>query len=196
MARVITFSRYFPAYHPKAGKPTYFVEQIYNSFNVEALGQEFIAPFDDEIRQLNRHLPYAIVDEFMKSLRSRVDFMDKKYHTARSGHRWKVGDKFSPRVWSGKPYNSKQIILAPDIEVKSVFDLQLQYISRPFVTYKNDRGFEESYPEGTRILMAKNDGFTDDKDFDCWLLGGKPMCNEVFEGQIICWNETINYPKK
>lgn len=31
MAKVITFSRTFPSYHPKAGQPTYFVEKFYNS---------------------------------------------------------------------------------------------------------------------------------------------------------------------
>lgn len=46
-----------------------------------------------------------------------------KEHTIRKGKRWKVGDKFSPRIWSGKPYKSKQIILAPDTEIKQVFDI-------------------------------------------------------------------------
>lgn len=31
MAKVITFSRVFPSYHPKAGQPTYFVEAIYKA---------------------------------------------------------------------------------------------------------------------------------------------------------------------
>lgn len=29
MSKVITFSRVFPAYHPKKGQPTYFIEKIY-----------------------------------------------------------------------------------------------------------------------------------------------------------------------
>lgn len=37
MARVITFSRKFPSYHPKAGQPTHFVEQILNSFDLKML---------------------------------------------------------------------------------------------------------------------------------------------------------------
>lgn len=36
----------------------------------------------------------------------------------------KVGDKFSPRVWSGKPYRSKMITIAPDIEVKQIWDFE------------------------------------------------------------------------
>lgn len=31
MAKVITFSRQFPSYHPKAGQPTYFVEKVLRS---------------------------------------------------------------------------------------------------------------------------------------------------------------------
>jgi hypothetical protein len=41
MAKVITFSRFFPAYHPRKGEPTYFVEKIWahlisdNQFDIE-----------------------------------------------------------------------------------------------------------------------------------------------------------------
>ena len=35
MARIITFSRTFPAYHPKAGEPTYFVEMILNDLGID-----------------------------------------------------------------------------------------------------------------------------------------------------------------
>jgi hypothetical protein len=28
MSKVLTFSRVFPSYHPKAGHPTYFVEKM------------------------------------------------------------------------------------------------------------------------------------------------------------------------
>ena len=34
MAKVITVSRTFPDYHPKAGQPTYFVEQILNALGM------------------------------------------------------------------------------------------------------------------------------------------------------------------
>jgi hypothetical protein len=32
MSRVLTFSRVFPAYHPKAGQPTGFVEKIWKGY--------------------------------------------------------------------------------------------------------------------------------------------------------------------
>lgn len=33
MSKVITFSRTFPAYHPRKGEPTYFVEKFWTSIN-------------------------------------------------------------------------------------------------------------------------------------------------------------------
>lgn len=38
---------------------------------------------------------------------------DQKHHTIRAGNRFKTGDYFSPRVWSGSPYNSKQLNMRP-----------------------------------------------------------------------------------
>ncbi len=174
MSRVITFSRYFPAAHPKKGQPTYFVEKVLSSLDIAP------AAFKDEASLIIDTFGYFNND------------YEPKYHTIRAGSRWKVGDKFSPRVWSGKPYSSKQIIIAPDIEVKKIFDLRLQFISRPFVTFKNDKGYNQSYPEGTLLQMAKNDGFDNSDDLESWLLNGKGW-DPVFEGQIICWNENINY---
>jgi hypothetical protein len=98
MSKVITFSRVFPKYHPKAGQPTYFVEKFLSSINYK---------YYDEDRQFNPRLS--------------VDIFEPKHHTIRNGNRWKVGDKFSPRVWSGKPYNSKQIILSDDVEIKQIY---------------------------------------------------------------------------
>ena len=49
-----------------------------------------------------------------------------KHHTVRLGRRWKTGDMASIRVWGNDinpksnrsgPYHSKQIIIAPDVEV-------------------------------------------------------------------------------
>lgn len=103
--RVITFSRYFPKGHPRQGDETFFVEQILN---------EVLPPMINGIVDVNG---------LGKDIRPLVnDFVllhgeDKKVHTIRVGNRWKVGDKFSPRVWSGLPYRSKQIEFAPTIEI-------------------------------------------------------------------------------
>lgn len=176
MSKVITFSRVFPKYHPKAGQETYFVRSIWEGLDKLNMLHELSTPqLENEIKQYYEKMNYT-----------------PKYHTIRTGNRWKPGDMFSPRVWSGKPYASKQIIIAPDIEIKKTFDLKVQHISRPFVTFKNAKGYNESYPEGTLEEMAFNDGFSDVKDLESWLLSGRGW-DPVFEGQVICWNENINY---
>src|SRR6188768_2992687 len=111
MSKVLTFSRVFPSYHPRKGKPTYFVEQIQNSLcsmNLPIYGGEEDCPM-----------------WFLNSLTK--ENVGYKHHTIRGGNRFKAGDWFSPRVWSGKPYNSKQIIIAPDIQVKKVWDFELTF---------------------------------------------------------------------
>lgn len=156
MSRVITFSRTFPSYHPKAGQPTYFVEKIWKSLG-------------------GASVPYAT----FSSLNWR-EVEGIKHHTIRAGHRWKVGDWFSPRVWSGKPYNSKQIIIAPDIQIKNIWDFE---IHSGWAFFDGQRKSDV----GTFGRLANNDGleFQDLKD---WLKYPKN-----FDGQIICWNESANY---
>ena len=160
MSKVITFSRTFPAYHPKAGLPTYFVEKL-----LASIGRH---NFDEE-REFNPRLS--------------LDMFDPKHHTIRAGNRWKVGDWFSPRVWSGKPYNSKQIVIAPDIEIKKVWEFEIKgsyvYLNGEFKTKHMI----------TLTEMAKNDGLSI-VDFARWF---KYPCHPHFIGQIICWNENINY---
>ncbi len=159
MARIILFSRYFPAYHPKAGQPTYFVEKVLNGLLV--LG-------------IDRNVADWPID-FYKSYNLNID--DLKYHTIRAGHRFKVGDKFSPRVWSGKPYRSKQIIIAPDCLVESVWD----FVKRGDQYFVN--GIFRKFHTMERV--AQNDGLSWG-DFVQWF-------PEKFDGQIICWRKDVFY---
>jgi hypothetical protein len=154
MSKVITFSRVFPKYHPKAGQPTYFVEQIYNS-----------------LFSKNNLMDYP------KGLEIDDTIMGVKKHTIRNGNRWKVGDKFSPRVWSGKPYASKQIILADDVEVKKVFDFIVEgpgYILNGYAITLTELK-----------ILAENDGLEAD-DLGLWF-------NKPGKFQVICWNENLQY---
>lgn len=109
MAKVRTFSRVFPSYHPKAGQQTHFVEQIWNS-----------------LRELNLPLPKKadFTKEFMWSISPLSNF-GCKHHTIRAGNHFEPGDYFSPRVWTGKPYCTKQIIIAPDIQVKQTWHFEM-----------------------------------------------------------------------
>lgn len=101
-----------------------------------------------------------------------------KHHTIRAGNRWKVGDKFSPRVWSKKPYNSKHIIIAPDIEVKKIWDFEIK---------DSEVIINGCLYNGKAKELIKNDGLKE-MEFWQWFKFPKP-----FKGQIICWNENIEY---
>jgi hypothetical protein len=159
MSKVLTFSRTFPSYHPRKGEPTYFVEKIWNSIC-----------WDEGVQREEFPIPYHLGIDFRNT-------DDKKHHTIRAGHRFKAGDWFSPRVWSGKPYNSKQIIIAPDIQVKKTWDF-----------YKDE--YKWLIPGDTTLNeIAENDGLSI-VDFMDWFYIGK---GKSFDGQIICWNENINY---
>jgi len=175
MSRVLTFSRVFPVYHPRKGEPTRFIEKIYAG--LADILPEFKIPND--------------ANDYWEWLEY-YNCTTPKYHTIRAGSRWKVGDKFSPRVWSGKPYQSKQIIIAPDIEVKSVQEIKIE-VDKDYVCILIDNWpfFEENENMVTQIeafeTLAKNDGLTL-ADMKAWFKYPKP-----FTGQIICWNEKIKY---
>ena len=182
MSKVITFSRVFPAYHPKKGQPTFFVEKIWQSFGINPL---FPSP---SLSIHNTHLPYDIVHLVGDDLVYLHEY-DPKHHTIRAGNRWKVGDKFSPRVWSGKPYNSKQIIIAPDIEIKKIWDFEIKKCEDGFWIEFGSHYIHEQFDVRDTVLpmLAKNDGLTY-TDLLHWFKFPKP-----FKGQIICWNENIEY---
>lgn len=166
MSKVITFSRVFPAYHPKKGQPTYFIEKIYAG--IADSTTDFKIPNDandywDWYEYYNCVLP--------------------KHHTIRAGNRWKVGDKFSPRVWSGKPYNSKQIIIAPDIEIKKIWDIKV--FDKSFFINGNFCNVD------IMDSIIKNDGLSVDDFYDWFEKPLKDSKESIF--QIICWNNEIDY---
>lgn len=179
MSRVITFSRTFPAYHPRKGESTYFVEKIHQWY-----WDSFDLPYyslNEMLHQLNPKLSIEEIDNFVDSIDQEKGHTHKG-HTIRAGNRWKVGDKFSPRVWSGKPYNSKQIIIAADIEIKKLWDIEI----KDGVFFIGDH-LATNYGNPKIKLLANNDGLNHSELLD-WFKYPKP-----FKGQIICWNENINY---
>ncbi len=168
--KVIIFSRTFPAYHPRKGEHTFFVEKFLKGFEKENW-------YADNLYDVGQKLGFPYADVFL----NRVDSMQPKNHTIRAGHRWKVGDKFSPRIWSGKPYRSKQIVIAPDIEIKNVWDFKLigGHCFTSWKEYLNDDDLK---------IIAKNDGLSLD-DFIAWFNNFSKNC----EYQIICWSDSISY---
>lgn len=148
MSKTITFAQVFPAYHPKAGQPTGFLNKILAGLNRK-----------DQIENL-------------------TTYFQPKYHTIRKGERWKVGDKFSPRVWTDLPYKSKHIEICEDLTITRIY---------PFIVTKG------SYILNGKTLtlselkeVAANDGLQVD-DFELWF-------ESPFIGQLICWTDKVKYP--
>jgi hypothetical protein len=174
MAKVITFSRTFPAYHPRKGEPTNFVEKVLYGLikgNVPGCGTELLKNPIVNIKALNP-------DEI-------------KSHTIREGNRFKKGDYFSPAIWGDNinpkngrtgPYQSKQIKFAPDIEIKKVWEFEINscFTTGMAINRKIVRANDLA-------KIAENDGL-DVEDLMSWFQYPKP-----FIGQVICWNEEISY---
>lgn len=189
MSRIITFSREYPKYHPKAGQPTYFVEKFYNSLG-DIIPRRKCGYYYIQSCGLNPNLDNGTKLRFYDSVKSEIT--DCKHTTIRAGHRWKVGDKFSPRVWSGKPYNSKQITIAPDIEVVKVWDFELTASLWWDECRAKINGLNIELYEFEQL--SYNDGLSA-KDMLLWLAGPNlaDSKRKPFNGQIICWNPNINY---
>lgn len=194
MSKVITYSRYFPAGHPRKAEPTDFVQKIWLSLIDCGLISTSKAV------ELSRET--GIGDFNMDNIRKCP--LEPKHHTIRSGNRWKVGDIFSPRVWnndinpkSGRsgPYHSQQIAIAPDIEIKKVWNFEVDACGvisideQYFFDYDAEPSLEPCEKE---VTLARNDGLAWE-DFTNWLVMPCFRAAKPWNGQIICWNEHINY---
>lgn len=179
MAKVITLSRKFLKGHPREGQPTYFVEKVWKSFSVKALGETFFQCMDDDCKEMNKELPYKVLSDFLSSLNKYANLdnsIQPKHHTIRGGKNWKTGDKASLRVWSDKPYRSPQIIIAPDVTL-TVKDVEIMkngfvYIGQKYFSNISHKDME---------LIAKNDGLNRN-DLQAW------FSKLPFSGQILVWN--------
>jgi hypothetical protein len=177
--KVITYSRQFPATHPRKGEPTGFVEKIWDGL-IE-LGEISLS----KCCELSRET--GIGDVTIHQLKKTLP--QPKWHTIRAGHRWKVGDWFSPRVWSGKPYASKQVEFAPPIQIKKIWDFDIR---RDYI-FINRKCFGRFHPFNVFLWeLAKNDGLTQIEMIQWFSIHPKTE-NLSFSGQILCWNESVNY---
>jgi len=180
MSRILTFSRTFPAYHPRKGEPTYFVEAILSQLGIDYTSYNYF----DWIVKNNPKIDSSFLEDFMDSLKQNIY---PKSHTIRNHvHPLKVSEFINPNCWAGKPYNKTkegywQIKFAPDIEVKKTWDIQILNAPTFFETKINGKEFN------SWTLLAKNDGLSAVDMLD-WFKHPKP-----FNGQIICWNENIKY---
>lgn len=175
--RVITFSRYFPKGHPRAGEPTYFVEKMIRAYYLRSNAMTISTDLIDDF-YLNQ----------VKGIEPVANF-EPKWHTIRAGNRWKVGDLYAPRVWSGKPYASKQISFLPPIKIEKIWDISIKIANGEDVTVKlNNR----SILLQDLMLIALNDGL-ELNDFAAWFNLHPKKKEQTFTGQIICWNPDLNY---
>lgn len=178
MSKVMTFSRVFPSYHPKAGESTFFEYKIARSlWDLKLITEEQWEHYPDLLAMVSYGHP-------------------PKHHTIRAGHRWKEGDWFSPRVWSGKPRHSKQITFAPDIKVKKVWPFQIiRVLDGMLSSYQmivEGKELPLFGPVEDVFYLAKNDGL-EYNDFCDWFKMDTAKKDIHFDGQIICWNENIEY---
>lgn len=178
MTKVRTLSRNFLKGHPREGEQTHFAEKFLCSLNVDFSDRKYF----HKLIELNADklalgkLTEEVITNFWLSLQP-TPF--QKFHTIRNHHHFKTGDTISICCWSDKPYRSSQIRLWDDIEVKKTFAFEIT---------KDGTYLLNNNPLiiGSLKTVAQNDGLEID-DFECW------FPDKEFSGQIICWNETINY---
>lgn len=182
MARVITFSTRYPAYHYRKGEPTYFVEKFLNSL------------------YHHKEIPYSFYTTSLLEELNLSDIHEPKHHTIRvvKKRKWKAGDMFSPRVWgndvnpkSGRrgAYHSKQIIIAPDTKILKVWDVDIWADNcHCHIGIAQDDQTVGLLSFGE---VAKNDGLTFE-ELKAWFQL-KPNKDPI-KAQILCWNtETVDY---
>lgn len=183
MASVRILSQKFLKSHYRAGKPTFFVEQYLNcaGINYTALGYlDMLCTLNSKNRKADPTFCVHLIN-FFESLKPGVTGL--KYHTIRGGQHFKTGDPVSLRVWESIPYQSKQIIIAPDITLKKIWDFNIK---------KADYLINNKKINLTVLkTLAANDGLTAD-DFELWFAGAKNK-DSKFSGQILCWNKQVDY---
>lgn len=180
--KYIMCSRTFPKEHPKSGQPTGFVEKVWNSFRRE----DFSLP--ESFNQWVKNFPF-LGNEYLNAVH-KASVTDCKHTTIRAGSRFKPGDMISLRVWSGAPYRSKQIEFA-QVEVKKTWGVEIYIKDEELaITIINEPYFHIA----DNAIVANNDGLHLD-DFTDWFKIHPKKDGQLFTGQIICWNDSIEYSK-
>jgi len=159
-------------HHRRHGENTDFVELIWAGL-LPILGEAEMHRYLDEHDGKLWHIKK--VHHFI------AEGIKPKIHTIRKGKRWKKGDVFSPRVWSGKPYNSKQIQFAPDLELKEVLPFESFGSENQTFCFNNEMR-NVPYNNLRKIqIIANNDGLSL-FDFLGWF--DKPM-----QGQCLIFGD-------
>jgi hypothetical protein len=154
----LMFSRVYPAYHSKKGQPTHFVEKIYAALSDTK--SEFKIP--------------NIANEFW-DFQTYYNCVFPKHHTIRAGQRWKEGEFFTPKVWTGEPYKSKKQIIYDFLKIEKVYAFRFDPGSNHFL-------IDDVIVGDCKVAEIFNNDGLDVLDALIWLKYPKS-----FNGQIICW---------
>lgn len=158
--RDIKFATVFPSRHPRAGEPTHFVEKIWEA-----------VPGDNILYDA---INYEVLRPYAESFQSKKMWTPKRT-TIRAGHRWKKGDMFMPKIWTGIPYRSKPIAICEPLEVLDVEDFT---IGMDGIYWLNDDILTLKELEDIALV----DGFDEVNDFELWFNVKK---GQTFDGQRI-----------
>ena len=156
---VIMVSRTYPAYHPRKGQQTYFVEKIQLALNM--------------IVQMPDYLLIDL-DPKIHTFRGNLKLWEKRIKEVQAGKAI-----ISLRYWSGSPYNyqrdgSKPVEFA-QLDKDSGIGIQEAIYESNFeepydgMAIKCQDGFYRDFPF---YKVSENDGLTD-KDFANWFEKGK-----------------------
>lgn len=184
--KYIMCSRHFQKGHPKAGEQTHFVEKIL--LGLLQAEEITIGRCIELARQVfDKDHPMCSYN----AIRA-YDCQPFKGHTIRPGSRFKPGDMASLRVWSGAPYRSKQIEFA-QVEVKNVWSFNIHVVDDDLVWQVPGFGSGSfDTKSGGLQIIASHDGL-EIRDFIDWFNIHPKAKGQAFTGQIIFWNESINY---
>lgn len=142
----LLLSQRFPATHPRHGEPTYFKEKIYN------VGVLMSGPVDYQ-------LPANSKDPNVIKLHTLRGNYDRWYKIFEQIYAWEAC--LSLRVWSGKPYRSKQIEIA---RLTKDDGIGIQKLEFPYEKL-NMPAVEGNYTFAKQI--ARNDGLLYE-DWEAW----------------------------
>lgn len=166
---VITLSERFPATHPRKGEPTYFKEKLHNALLWEkgenvgyALNPSYAVPQGQP--QIKPH-----------TIRANYRLWAFRFAKINTGQAC-----LSVRVWSGKPYASRQIEIArltkeDGIGLQALEFLEFDPAFKPGIWIAG-----KTYSQSQKLILAKNDGLTFE-DWNAWFFGKKKNGEPLYD---------------
>lgn len=108
-SRSIIFYKQFPRDHIRNGQSTFLVQNVQNSLNLLELKD-----MQDACKN------YVYLHPIKQVL------LDRGIGQTRNN--FKVGDKFIPHAWLGSPCKSSLLPIAHDLEVKQVWEVEIDFV--------------------------------------------------------------------